>query len=231
MPRGHVQLEMGYTFTSDSERSDHYRDHAFGQTNFRVGLMENLELRLLWGGFSTTRFDSIAESSHTGRRYRSVDHVDGATDMVVGIRTQLLKNDGLVPDLTFLANMSLPVGSGSKSSGDVVPDVRLAYGWALSDKMRLYGVGIAAAPISEGSRYFQASGSLGVSYAWTERVGTFIEYYGTYPGGKDQDCAHSADGGFSILLSDNCQLDFSAGIGLNEQAPDYFLGAGLSFRW
>lgn len=231
LPRGHFQLELGYTCTGDGGNGVRIRDHAFAQTNLRIGLFDNLELRTLWNGFSATESQFIAESPRTGRRFHATDHDDGAADMTIGLRTQLLKNDGLVPDLSVLTNLSIPVGSLSKTAGDVVPDLRLAYGWALTDKLRLYGVGIAAVPRSDGVRFFQAAGSAGLSYAWSDRLGTFVEYYGIFPGRKDEDCALNLDGGFVFLLSDNCQLDFSAGVGLNEQAPDTFVGVGISFRW
>jgi len=231
VPRGHFQLELGYTYTDDSEVGTRARDHAFAQTNLRIGLLDNLEFRTLWSGYSMTETEFETTSRWAGRHIRATDRDDGAGDMTLGLRTQLLKNDGLVPDLTFLTDLSIPVGTNSKTAGDVVPDVRLAYGWALTEKLRLYGVGIAAVPVSDGERFFQAAGSAGLSYAWTDRFGTFVEYYGIFPGRKDEDCAHNLDGGFAFLLSDNCQLDFSAGVGLNEQAPDYFVGIGISFRW
>lgn len=231
VPRGHFQLEMGYTFTDDSGDGVRTRDHAFAQSNLRIGLLDNLELRTVWNGFSATESQFVDESPRNGRRFHATDHDDGAGDMTLGLRSQLLKNDRLIPDLTFLTNLSIPVGSNSKTAGDVVPDVRLAYGWALTEKLRLYGVGIAAVPVSDNDRFFQAAGSAGLCYAWTDSLSTFVEYYGIFPGGKDEDCAHNMDGGLAFLLSDNCQLDFSAGVGLNEQAPDYFVGVGISFRW
>lgn len=230
MPRGHAQLELGYTYTFDSEERTRSMDHTIGQTNLRIGLFDNLELRTLWNGFSMTETDFDAES-RAGRRYRATDHNDGAGDMTLGLRTQLVKNDGFIPDLTLLTNMSIPVGTDNKTAGDVVPDARLAYGWALSDKLRLYGVGIIAAGVHPTGHFPQASGSMGLSYAVTSRVGTFVEYYGIFPGRENEDCSHNADGGVTFLINDNCQLDFSAGLGLNEQAPDYFLGMGIAFRW
>ena len=231
LPRGHVQLELGYTYTSDSEKRTQFWDHTIGQTNLRVGLADNLEFRTIWNGFSMTESEFDSESPRTGRRYRTDDHNDGAADMLVGLRTQLVKNEGLIPDLTLLANMSIPVGTDNKTAGDVVPDARLAYGWALTEKLRLYGVGIVAAGVHESGHFPQAAGSAGLSYAITDRIGTFVEYYGIFPGREDEDCSHNADGGVAFLLNDNCQLDFSAGLGLNEQAADYFLGMGISFRW
>lgn len=231
MPRGYLQLELGYTFTHDSENRMRSSDHAIGQSNLRFGLLDNLEFRTLWNGYSMTETEYDAESSRTGRRFRTTNHDDGAGDVTLGVRTRLLENDGFIPELTFLTNLSIPVGSNSKSAGDVVPDVRLAYGWALTDKLRLYGVGIAAATVDDEGRFFQGAGSAGLTYAWTERFSTFVEYYGIYPGGRDSDCAHAADGGFAFLLNENTQIDVSAGIGLNEEAADFFIGFGISFRW
>lgn len=59
-------------------------------------------------------------------------------------------------------------------------------------------------------------------------MGTFVEYYGVIEdGAPDQ---HSADAGVTYLLSDDVQLDFSAGFGLNDAAPDFFVAAGVAWR-
>lgn len=35
----------------------------------------------------------------------------------------------------------------------------------------------------------------------------------------------------AVIDDDDLQLDVSAGVGLNEKAPDFFLGMGVSLRW
>jgi hypothetical protein len=95
----------------------------------------------------------------------------------------------------------------------------------------LYGVGIAAAQHDGEGYFFQASGSAGLSYPLSDRLGTFVEYYGIYPDARGSDCAHYADGGFAYLITDDVQFDVSAGVGLNEQADDYFVSVGFSFRY
>lgn len=231
MPQGHLQLELGYTYTNDDENGDERRDHTIGQANLRFGLLENLELRTLWSGYSMTETEFDSTSRWAGRHTRETDHDDGAGDMALGLRTQILRNDGLVPDLSLLTDLSIPVGSDSKSAGDVVPDFRMAYGWALTKKLRVYGVGVAAGAVDAEGTYFQGAASAALSYALSDRFGSFVEYYGIYPSGRDSDSAHHADGGITILVNDNVQVDFSAGVGLNEQAPDYFVGFGVSLRF
>lgn len=53
-------------------------------------------------------------------------------------------------------------------------------------------------------------------------------------------CPHSADtalpehyfnGGFTFPITNNLQFDVRAGLGLNEAADDYFLGAGGAVRY
>ncbi|MGE3166830.1 MAG: transporter [Planctomycetota bacterium] len=219
-PRGHTQLELGYTFTQDRERAARTRDQSIAQSSLRAGLLDNLELRFLWNGFSVT------ETKEAG----ATEHDDGAGDMTVGLRSELIENDGLVPDLTGLINLALPVGASTKSAGDVAPDLRLAYGWALTHSLRVYGVGIAAAAVDDDGRYFQGSGSAGLSWGVTEEFSTFVEYFGIFPAGRGSPL-HSVDGGFAFLLGDDVQVDVSAGFGLNADAPDVFVGVGLCWRW
>jgi hypothetical protein len=37
-------------------------------------------------------------------------------------------------------------------------------------------------------------------------------------------------GGFTFLVNDDLQLDVSAGAGLNDAAPDFFVAAGVAWR-
>ncbi|MBI2435836.1 MAG: transporter, partial [Candidatus Hydrogenedentes bacterium] len=43
--------------------------------------------------------------------------------------------------------------------------------------------------------------------------------------------AHSLDGGFTFLLRENIQWDLFVGVGLSDDADDWFVGTGLCFRF
>ena len=49
------------------------------------------------------------------------------------------------------------------------------------------------------------------------------------PTQKDK-AAHNIDGGFTYLLRDNIMIDISGGIGLTNNAPNYYTAIGFSFR-
>ncbi|MCZ6824780.1 MAG: transporter, partial [Gemmatimonadetes bacterium] len=65
----------------------------------------------------------------------------------------------------------------------------------------------------------------------TERLGTFAEYFGTFPVGSGRESANSADVGVTYLLGPSLQLDMRVGLGLDGPRPNYFLGTGASWRW
>jgi hypothetical protein len=64
----------------------------------------------------------------------------------------------------------------------------------------------------------------------TERIGAYVEFFGDV-GMSASGEAHSFDGGFTYLLRENLQLDLFAGVGLSDDADDWFAGTGVSFRF
>ena len=109
----------------------------------------------------------------------------------------------------------------------------LVFCWTydLTDRLSVAGnVGLFV-PTSEDGRFFQTTNSLTSAYALTDKLGAYVEYYGLYPNNKGTDCAHTVDGGFTYLITDNLQLDWRIGFGLNEEADDFLMGVGLSWRF
>lgn len=230
-PRGYSHLEFGYTYSHDSEAGTRTNNHTVGEFSLRTGITDDFELRVKWGGESLTESVYPATSRYAGRHIISRDHDDGGADMSIGFKSPLLRQSGLIPNLSVIPAISLPTGSGSKSTGDADPEVRLAWNYALTDKWSVYGVGLAAAPSDDRGRFFQAGASLATSYQFTPQIGGFVEYYGLYPSTRDSDCQHNIDFGPVFLLNDNMQIDVRAGFGLNEEAPDFIAGIGLCVRF
>jgi len=83
VPRGHLQLEAGYTFTYDREKLDRTRDHTSPEILLRIGLVDRLELRLGWAGYSwtETRFETESED---GDRIIREEWSQGANDAIIG---------------------------------------------------------------------------------------------------------------------------------------------------
>ena len=69
-------------------------------------------------------------------------------------------------------------------------------------------------------------------YSLTDRLGAYTEYFGLF--------THSADtarpenyfnGGFTFLINNDVQWNIRGGVGLDDDADDYFVGTGLSIRF
>ena len=229
IPAGHFQLEAGYTFTYDREHKDRVRDHTAPEFLLRIGVIDDVELRLGWQGYSWTE-NQFVTRTRVGRRVTDEDWTDGAHDFSIGFKLKLLEQDGLVPHFGILASMNIPVGNAAVSPGDVEPGAILLWAYDLTDEVALAGnVGFASLT-DAGERFFQTSASISLAVALTERLGGYVEYYGLYPNAEDTDAAHTLNAGFTYLISNNFQIDWRIGGGLNEEADDFFTGVGFAWR-
>lgn len=230
IPPGHFQLEAGYTFTYDREGDDRLRDHTAPELLLRIGVVENLELRIGWDGYSWT--DSQFEGrTRGGRRVTRDDWSQGGHDLSLGFKYKFVEQDGLIPHFGIIGAITVPSGSSSVSSGDVDPEIVFLWAYDLTDSISVAGnVGLAY-PTDGGHRFFQTSASIAGAFSITERLGAYVEYYGFYPNTEHSDAAHTVNGGFTYLFNNDFQIDWRIGAGLNKEADDFFTGVGLAWRF
>ena len=230
VPAGQLQLEAGYTFTLDREGTDRVRDHAAPAFLLRIGLVENLELRIGWDGYSWTESQFEAETE-SGRRTIREDWSQGANDLSLGFKYKLVEQDGWIPHFGVIGAITVPSGSAGVSSGDVDPEIVLLWAYDITDSFAIAGnVGLAV-PTDDGDRFFQTSASLAAAVVLSEKVGAYVEYFGFYPNTEHSDAAHTINGGLTYLINNNFQIDWRIGAGLNEEADDFFTGVGFAFRF
>lgn len=229
VPAGLVQVESGLTLTVHDAGPYETRIVEGPGTLVRVGLGRRAELRLAWDGWIDE--DRDPDDEQLGERTR-----DGAGDGEVGVKVGLRSEAGAWPETALLVGVSLPVGDGAFSSDRLDPAIRLAFGHTLTERLSLgYNVGVdwSSEPGDEGVRetFSRLVYTVALGTALTERLGAFVELFGVEPVDAPAGSEVSVDGGLTYLLRPNLQLDLSAGAGLNEEAPDAFVGAGVSYRW
>ena len=230
VPRGRAQVELGYTYVYDDEDGVRVGDHVFPESLLRVGQAKDWELRVFWLGGSLTE-SMFRETNDAGRRVDVKGHEDGATDMSIGFKYHIREQDGWIPDMGVIGEVSIPTGTRSKTSGDVDPGAKFLWAYALTDRLSLSGNVNIAVPTGEKGRFFQTAASVSMGYSWTDWMGSFVEYFGIYPNDRGSDCAHTVNGGFTFPITDNLQFDVRVGVGLNEEADDLFAGSGLAIRF
>lgn len=230
VPPRRFQLEGGYTFTYDREGRDRVKAHAAPEFLLRAGVFEDFELRLGWAGYTWQNDETLGET-RAGRHVILNDGSQGASDLYLGFKYKVCAQAGLRPHFGVIPGVSIPSGSASFSAGDVEPEVKLAWAYDLSERLALAGNVNFAVPSDAGERFFQPGASVTLAAALLEDVGAYVEYFGFYPNARDGDCAHTLNGGLTWRLTDNLQLDWRAGVGLNEEADDFFTGVGFAFRF
>ncbi len=208
---GRYQLELGYQFTDDNDINPEFRSHTFPQMMFRTGITNDLELRIGWDGYTFV---------HDGDSL--------ASDMSLGIKWILSLNDSF--ELGFLGELSLPTGYGDSQFD---PRLTLIGDYALNDLwLFTANLGIGS-PTDEftGDRFAQGVFSLQANRFVGDDLTLFAEYYTIFPDVDNGECSHMLQGGLVYLINDDWAIDAFIGAGLNDDAPDFVAGLGLSYRF
>ena len=213
---GRVQLEAGYTFGRNGDASS----HTFGEVLLRIGALSRVEIRVGLNSYAVTDSRSDAEQ--------------GFEDVSLGVKISLLDPpphfELFRPAVALLVGTSLPTGADRFGGEGLWPETKLALAWGLSERVSL-GTNLNIASVqTNGDRFAQFSGSLALGVALSERLGTFAELFGFASGNPQGLDTGFLNGGATFLAHDNVQLDARAGIGFDNQEPNYFLGLGFAWR-
>lgn len=215
-----AQIEMGYTFTHNDDESIATRSHSTPEALFRIGTPINwLELR----------FGANLLQENIG-----VVSNDGAEDLYLGMKLGLTTQDGMLPEMALVPQMTVPTGGSAFTKNQAMPGVNWLYGWDVTDCLTTAGstqFNLAVDPAS-GTGYTEWAQSWTIGYSLHERVGMYTEWFALMPDNAETaQVEHYGNGGFTFQFNDDIQWDIRAGLGLNDAAEDYFVGTGLSIRF
>lgn len=219
-PLGHVVLETGYTFTLRDRDGVETHIHNFPEVMLRVGIIDDrLELRLGTSGY-------VWVSSEDGSGTSSDE---GFSDLLPGIKFKTNDQDGAIPRIALELATTVGTGSNRISTQEVEPIFKFIWSYDLGEGWGIYGNLNTAYPTTAGERFLQGQGGVCVTYAATDRLSFFGEYFLFGPAAKGADAAHYLDFGTAYLITPRIQLDARAGFGLNDEANNFFTGFGISF--
>ena len=195
---GILQLETGYTYTHDDDGANRTVGHSYPETLFRYGVLANwLEFRLAW--------------NYGNEDVAGVD-TEGADDLYLGFKIGLTPQEGWLPEMAIIPQMTVPTGGRDQTNDEVLAGLNWLYSWGISDFLATGGSTQFNRAIDETSSdaYTQWAQSWTLAYSLSDRVGAYTEYYGFYPSGADTaSTEHYFNGGFTYLLSDNVQWGHS----------------------
>jgi hypothetical protein len=219
--QGVLQLEGGFKFERQTGGDDPHTDTTtVPELLMRIGILPFAEFRLSADGF--VHGDRAGASNHSS-----------GSDLELGVKLRCFDQDGLRPATAVLPAATFPTGGRAVTSDGIDPGVRLLLNWGLSEhfgldaNLRVAGV---TQGVSDSRRVLELQPSVSLEASITQRFGAFIEYFATLEPREDED-EHTIDSGVAYRLSDDVQLDLSAGVGLNHASPDFFIGAGVAWRF
>lgn len=226
VPAGTLQVELGGLLTVDDSAGERLEIVEGPGTLVRWGLSSRWELRLAWSG------EIDAELRQAGGRER----FSGTGDPELGAKVELAALDRGAPlDLALLAHVTLPAGDAEVGAPRADPSVRLLGAHELGERIGLgWNAGYETASFEDAAGRVHTLGrfvyTAALGFDLAPRWGAFVELFGDLPASDPAPAAHSLDGGLTFAVAPRFQLDLAAGVGLDDDAPDRFVGVGLSFR-
>lgn len=209
-----VNVELGYQYAFNNYDTKP-SSHTLPLMVLRTGISENAEFDIQWDGINVDK----EEGSPTAH---------SKADLAVGGKYKLIENEQY--NLTLLGVLSLPTGTAPSTSDSTDPLVGLLWDYSLSDENTLFGTVQASSSQIDSNRIYDQQFSLGASFAHTESIGSFIEFYTIMPSESSMHDTKTIDGGMTYLLSNDIQLDFNVGLGLNRYSSN-FIGFGIATRF
>lgn len=240
--KGILQFQQGLSYDkTENPNEDNVMswpgEGVFEHTSFdnviRYGLLENFEVNAevnyVWA------YDKYYNGLNDGK-YEYSDYLDMVD---LGVRYHILDQNGIVPSMALQARLGM--GQYTNEGDFEMKNVKItgAFGWQLSPRQSFT---INVIPVIDIAGYQNSTVGYTLAYGFsiTDRFGFFIENYGGVLLGRltsNESYRYTTyfDGGFSILLSDDVQLDVLGGYGFNTVSVvsneiSYFISTGVSWR-
>lgn len=219
--KGRIQLESGYTLSRNRE-ADVRNGHSFPEALLRIGLFADWFEFRIGQNYSSTNL--------------SVTSTDGLEDLYLGVKLALTEQKKFLPETAVVIQATVPTGPDNLSPGKTLPGVNYLFGWdVVPDKLTMGGsVQGNAAVTEDGKSYLELAQSFTVGYSFTDKLGCYMEVFGKEPfssNTSDVGPEYYYDGGFTYKFTPNFQYDIRAGVGLNRNSDDFFVGTGFAVRY
>lgn len=214
---GFIQVETGGFYESFEEGSVKSETFTYNTTLVRLGLLDNLELRIGWDFVE-------GQTSINGNKLNDV--TSGFNPLLLGTKVGITEEKGWLPEIGLLGHLYLPFTASTDYRPETTGvDFRFSFAHTLSEKSSLsYNLGAQWRDDSPEAAYIY---TLSYGYSISENLGAYVELYGDFP--EDNKANHSWDAGLTYLLSNNVQLDATVGSSITE-GQDILISGGISFR-
>jgi len=206
--KGTFQIETGIQLKEDENSNE--KSLLLPSTLLRFGLTNNIELRV------------FQEVEH--KIYHS-NTTNGFNDLQLGLKIQLLQKEGNSIEIAFMSHVILPNSSDFFSNNSFGLTNKLCISHP-TDKRTQIAYNIGYDYMQMGSR--NITYSFVTSYAVNEKFNAYIEPYGEI--NEVSQHLGKINLGFTYLIKENMQFDYSLGSGINHIFNFTSIGYSILFN-
>src|SRR4030095_10279777 len=224
---GVFQIESDvWNWILDYERGVRTRTWIIGNTNFKLGLTNWMDLQVFPQFYVNTRTSGPAFG-------KPVDK-GGFGDTTVRLKINLLGNDGGKLVIGLLSSLKIPTNTGQTGNHVWEPGFGLPLNYSLPWGFTLFAqtrIDVLDQPRSNSMRV-QGQNPIGLSRTIIGNLSGYVEFYGAVSTGHNQPWVATLDTGLIYQVTPNFSVDVDSFFGLTPSAPDYnvFVGFGHRFQ-
>lgn len=216
VPQGYFQYELGLGSSLSSRNSQQAR-LTDTPLLLRYGIAKDWELRLASDGYINQDGQRGVGNTDIGFKYHSQDR---------NIETG-------APAIAWIVHFQTPIASPYFRTGGVLPSLRSVITWSLANHFAL-GImsGLAVQSNDSGQNYTAGIFGAVLNKQVTDKARVFIELsMPTISTPNQNGIITSGDFGAAYLLTNDTQLGFRAGAGLNTNSPRQYILFELAQRF
>lgn len=212
IPKGALQIESGASVETD-ESTTHKTNTVYNNTLIKYGIHKSIELAISSTYVSRIKNDEAIQEK-------------GFTPFTLGAKVHVADEHHFFPQVSVVTQVNLKAGLKTPQPDYPFAGSSLAFSHTLSEKWMLtYNTGVIWDDKMLATSYFYTIES---DVKLSSCLTGFIEAYGSSYKGKSS--SYSMDAGILFRISGQLQADLAGGFGITENAPDFFLTAGLALR-
>jgi hypothetical protein len=215
---GRFQIETDLVvFTRDREARIETRTTEILPFNFKIGLTSSTDLQIVYGGYTHSRTATAHES--------------GFGDITLRLKRNLWGNDGGPTALAVMPFVKIPANTLADLNDEVEGGVIVPLAVGLGSGVGL-GLMTEIDLLRSDAGGYEPSfiNSATVSFELTDRVGLYVEAFSEVSADGSR-AVVTIDGGVTVAITDNIQLDAGANVGVTDAADDLAVFVGFSQRY
>jgi Putative MetA-pathway of phenol degradation len=239
MSAGKFQLETGFQWEQSNFSAIFNTDISLNSTLFRYGINERIEARL--------DYNIVRSSQRIGTTFMNSEEIvsyAGLAPLRLGMKANILKNKGIVPELTFIGMLGMPwTASTNFRPNGVSPDLQLSFSNSINELLTIcYNLGLSWNGNDPNPQNYYA---LSAEFSFNDKFGAYLQGRGSTQkiynvNSSTYFTSLYTETGLMFYPKKHIQIDISGGLKVKElfsssvtslNSTYFFATAGLSWRF